>query len=127
MKIEKFTHGNIDPVIGRINQLLEPLKSEYGITADTSNIRYDESSFSTKLTILIGSGDGKLTRLKTEFNKYCWLFDLTPEDWGCKFKHNNKLYTLVGLKPSSPVYPILGEDANGKVYKFRTDTLKSKI
>lgn len=54
----------------------------------------------------------------------CWRFDLTPKQFGSVFSFQQKKYTVVGLKPRSTRFPILGRNEAGKTYKFPAEVLK---
>lgn len=55
---------------------------------------------------------------RQEWDLQCWRFNLKPEQFGTTFMHRNERFTVIGIKPRSKTYPVLGRNDNGKVYKF---------
>ena len=72
------------------------------------------------------AGDMEEVR-KKEFNKYCKLFGVTPEDYGRTMRMGIKRFKLIGFKLNAPKYPVLGEDPDGTVYKLTETYLKHLV
>jgi len=115
MKITKFNKANLREVREVINAALTDALSELGLTADIGNIKYGEADFNCKLTVSCGSDADAAQR---EWDKYAPMLGLTSEDFGKTFSQDGKLFTVVGIKPKSPKFPIIAMDASGTRYKF---------
>jgi hypothetical protein len=53
-----------------------------------------------------------------DFKRYASRYGLQATDLGRSFTQRRSTFTIVGLVPSRPKYPILVENQNGKRYKF---------
>ena len=60
----------------------------------------------------------KASQAQNEWNLYCHQFGLLTTDFGRTFKHRSSTFTVIGIKPRSPKYPVLAQNTRGKVYKF---------
>ena len=64
------------------------------------------------------------TKTSEDFKLYASRWGLKPEDLGKKVRISGKVMTIVGGKPRSKKYPIMVEDASGKIYKVSADAAK---
>lgn len=67
--------------------------------------------------------DGEaLTPAREDFERLAFMYDgLKPEDFGRVFYNRGQAFTICGLKPRSPKYPILAKNEAGQTYKFPAD------
>jgi hypothetical protein len=63
---------------------------------------------------------------RAEFDAYCGIFGLEPQDFGAKFQTNSRTYTVVGLSLNRRKYPIIVADETGKRMLF-TDMVVDRI
>ena len=113
--ITKFTHSNLPNLRSELDAAINTVLAKHGLSANFGRFSFDDSTFTTKLTVNCGSNDDAALR---EFKKYAFRFDLTGDEFGKSFTHSQDTYTIVGLKPKSRKYPILAKNKAGKTYKF---------
>jgi len=116
MKITQFNKSNLRELREVINGALADALSERGLTASMGNITFSDSDFNCKLTVSCGSNEDAAQR---EWNKYAPLKGLASEDFGKQFMQDGKVFTVIGIKPKSPRYPIIA-----KRFKFKASALK---
>ena len=92
-----------------------------GVRITIGNGRYSDSNAHLKLEIADVTADGTvLTKEAEDFKAYAWRYAMEPSDLGREFRHDNEVYEIIGLKPRSKKYPILGRNSRDKdkVLKF---------
>lgn len=68
------------------------------------------------------------TREKDTFVLYASTFGLTADDFGKTFRFRKNLYKIVGCRPKSFKYPILGARVpDGKTFKFPADHVAKNL
>jgi len=114
-----MNRGTAKNISERVMETLRSLEDELGVTFSQGNGSYDSATFSMKIKATIDSVDGSTqTPEMVDFEKQCFRFGFEPSDLGKTFTHAGDTYKIVGLKSKSRKYPILGEDAQGKTFKF---------
>jgi hypothetical protein len=84
-----------------ITDALNKVASHYGITITAFNtIEFSNDYFSTKLEACIGDE-------KAKWNKDAWAYGLSNNDFGKTFIHNDAGYTIVGIEPKTPNFPVI--------------------
>ena len=115
-QITSFTRPVVKELRDEVTAALESVGKRYGITLKVNGIRYDDNMFSTKVEARLGTDTNEHARNDWENN--CRLFGLAENDFGKKFIQDGEEFTVVGIKPRSPKYPILCRTRLGKVYKM---------
>ena len=64
------------------------------------------------------------SREAADFKALAKFYGLGTDDLGKPFVIRGERYEIVGLKPKSHKFPILGRNRNGKVYKFPAESVK---
>jgi len=55
-------------------------------------------------------------------------YGLQPEDWGCEFDLNGGGWTVFGINPAAPRYPLVAtKHADGRQYKLKADVVKMAL
>jgi hypothetical protein len=67
------------------------------------------------------------SREVADFKALAKLYGLSADDLGKQFVSRGERYEIVGLKPKSHKFPILGQNRNGKVYKFPAESVKQGL
>jgi hypothetical protein len=96
---------------------------KHGLGLKMSAIRFGYE-YSCKISgVIVKAGQ---TVRQAEFEKYCELYDLKPEDFGRKFKTtNDNEYKIIGLKPKATKNVIIIECLlSGKEYKCPRGSIK---
>lgn len=120
-KITRIDRPTVRMLRHELESTLKEFGSKYGLTIDVGSIRFSDEDFTTKVKVSCGSsGDAA----KREFERYAWKFGLKKDDYGRDFTHGGTRFTVVGIKPRSRRYPIIGVNGNGTRYKFPASVLK---
>ena len=76
---------------------------------------------------IIDDGGKAVTKDAQNFAKYAALFGLQPDDLGRKFQCRGDTVEIVGLKPASPKFPVLGKKEDGKIFNYSSRTVQHSI
>lgn len=122
---KSFTPSELKAFREDFNKAVKALSAQYGITLKIANITYSNSEFHTKLTgeRVLDKKDAE-AKERAEWNRYCGLVDLTPEDYGFVYVKDNLTLTAVAINPNAPKNSLTLRDQNGKLYKTQPITIK---
>lgn len=120
MPITKITKPNLRALRIEMDNALAGVLEKHGLSAKLGNISYSDTQFHCKLTVNCGSNDDAEKR---EFERQAFAYGLTGDDYRKSFTQNGNTFYIVGFKPRSPKYPILGEKSDGSRYKFTEDVV----
>ena len=102
-----------------------PFTEDYGLTVDQKgSAKYDPSKGTVSVTLEFAVNGADPSR--EDWERHAPRHGFSPDDFGKEFKHNCMTYTIAGIAPRSPKYPILC-DRSGEVYKFPTQLVLKKI
>jgi len=113
MTLKKITKQDCRKLRDELNSELADLARKYGLKINAGNASYTDNSVTFKVECLIAGFD----KGRDEFNRHAFMFHLKAEQFGSDFVFGGRAYKLVGLKPRSPKYPIIGE-RGGSRYKL---------
>lgn len=104
----------------KINESLQELAQELGVTIEAGNASFTNSNVTFKVNIATKNEDGSVnTKEAEDFRRYAARYGLKPDDLGREFTSNGKRFKITGAKPRASRYPILAERIpDGKGYKF---------
>ena len=140
--MERFTQENLKDVRVKINDALKSLEADIGIRFSIGNIRFDASSFTTKLTaeiVYAGGVTGRTTAdaigspetqptLQSILGSASDLQSWHPNDYlGKKLLIKGVTYTIVGYKSSRPKYPFVFTNPAGTQFKGSFTMVKDAI
>ena len=112
----------IKTVKPEILDAIKPIIDKYGISANFNAAgSYDSNSVLLKLELCVINKSTGLadTKERRDFRQNAIFWGLSPDDLDRHFVYNNKSYKIIGARPKSRAYPIIGESvAHGKRYKF---------
>lgn len=120
-RITRFDKQNLKTMRSEINTALKAVFDKYGVSGQIENIRFDATSFRTKLNVSVGAGMTEADTDRANFEKYCVLFGLKKEDFGKVFTSAGVAYTVCGINPKSRKYGLVGKSVRGTRYKFDPD------
>jgi len=126
--MKQFTRQNLKTLRQEIDKALATVCKKNGIALSIGNISFSEDTFRTKLeAAIIGADTSGMSlneiQMKKDLAAYGSMFGISEKDYGKAFMSNGSRYTLVGLKPSRPKYPVIGMSARGTRYKFQEAVL----
>lgn len=106
----------------KANEALKSVEEELGVTINLNKIKYSDYEFDLAVNVKVGSKEEAERR---EFEKYCRMYDLKPEDYLKEFTSKGKLYKIVGFQPTRRKYPYeCKEVLTGKSILFTDAILK---
>jgi len=107
-----------------INDAIEDIGKRFDINLVVGSANYTPHDFTFKLKGTVNDiGDGR-PAAAAEWDKYRGRFQLHDVEFGSTFSLRGIQYTISGIKPRSPKFPILATDLAGKVYKFKVSALR---
>lgn len=101
-----------------LQNTLDLWAEDNGFSCRLGVIRFSSIDFKVSLQVNAGSS-GSYER--DDFCKWCFKFDLEPEDYKIVFGFLSKEYTLVGFRPKASKYPFIAENENGTRYRLPKD------
>jgi hypothetical protein len=122
MNITKFDKPTLKMVREAIQSSLDGLQVDLGIQLKIGTMRFDDSTFTTKLEASLFGHDP----LAEEWEKYANRFGLDATWIGKKFHYIGKTYTIVGLDTKKRKYPVMTA-CDGKKYKFPADIVVKRM
>lgn len=121
-KITTFDKKTLRALQPKLEQALNDALAEFGLTAKFGGGSFDNSTYKPKVEIIAAGANPE----KEDFELYASLYNLKPEDYGKEFNSNGATYTLTGLNPRRPKYPISARRQDGKRFKF-TDRVLDQV
>lgn len=119
--IKQWDKATCRRVLVAAMEALKPVQEEFGISIELKGGgNFTDGTLTKSLTFNVVSSDG----VTAEWKANCRRFGLYDEDYGRKFESKGKGYTVSGIKPRSPKFPVLATDADGTVYKFRIEGVR---
>jgi|GEM_PF-716710 len=124
-QITSFDRSTCRLLRNELDATLKSLADKYDISIKAGGARFSSDNATFKLEIATKGSDGQVnSREKTDFEIYAGVFGFKSDDFGATFRLYGEDYTIIGLKPRSRKYPVLGKRKDGKVYKLNaTDVL----
>ena len=120
MKITHFDKKACVLLGNAIEQALEKVADEYGVSIKRKNGSFMPSNYTLKLEASVIASDGiALSKEVEDFKDYCHDYNLEQADLYRVFSVNGISYKLKGLSIRSRKHPILALNLkNGKTYKL---------
>ena len=118
-----LTKKGFDEFRKEVERALGDVAKKYGADIKGGKIGYSENNFTMELKV--NKIDiGGISFEQAEFEKYCGLFGLKPEDYNRRITYCGKGYNLIGFKPSASKYNVLAKCEDGVTYKWTQDMAK---
>ena len=130
MAIKQFDKTNLNILRKEIDAALANVAKKHQIVLSIGAIKFSGEEFHTKLQAIIQSSGVSGKSVKeiqaiTNVKQYGDSFGVKESDLNKLFPYGGKLFKFVGLMPSRPRYPILGQDTKtGKIFKFEEGVVK---
>jgi hypothetical protein len=128
-KITRFDKANLMQFREEFRKAVADLEKKTGVGISLGNISFESNRFTTKLTVaILDSGESvEQVEMRSNFERYAYLFGMTPQDYGKSVSSGGKLYTLVGIAPRSTKFPLIGKSADGRFYKLPKSVANSLL
>lgn len=117
----KFDRTRVREIHQALAGVLKPLAEQLSLEIRLGGARYTAQDIQFKIEVFAPDSGGPEAE---QFRFYCRRYGLAPEDLGKEFTWGGRPFTLVGCKPRSTRFPLLGRSADGKTYKFPVDVAK---
>ena len=103
---------------------LEEVASKFGLKLTECPYRWNGDRLTMKWEfVTVGTGGAP-----ADFAATAKRLGIPPDCWGAPFRcGNGTIYTVDGIKPSRPKYPIVGIGPRGGRYKFTVDQVKNGL
>lgn len=129
MKMTQINRTTLKWLRPLIVKALEPLSEELGIQLKLGNATFSITNFTFKLEGALQNSDGTFdTKEREDFKSHAFMYGLKATDLDKEFEYERDTYTIVGFKPRSTKYPILGKRvSDGKIFKFPVHTVRDQL
>lgn len=117
-------------ITNHLTGIADIVKEHHGVVIKVGSARFGMNNATIKLEISDISENGEaITKEAEDFKLHCRAWGLAPADLGKTFKspYADETYTIIGAKPRSRKFPILGKGTNGKIYKFSHIMIKTAL
>lgn len=123
MKIETINRKVAQKLGDEISKALQSTAEKFGVDIKLGRCTFAANNcrFIIEVATLNESGIAE-TREREDFRTYAHVYGFAPDDLGKLFPFQNETYTIIGLKPQSRKFPILGRNGK-KVFKFMPSTV----
>lgn len=126
--MDRFDKPTIRSLRPELEKALVDVCAKHGITAKIGNASFTDLECKFQLILeLEGAGEAKSTAKQADFERYATLYGLEPTDLGKTFLVGGSLYSITGISPNRPKFPIDGVRHDGKMFKFGLETVKRAL
>jgi hypothetical protein len=133
-KINKLNNENLDVIRNVVSRKLAEAGEELGVALEIGGVSYNSMEATTRLSIKavgVDVKDGESIQeasARSEFVFYSAGFGLKEEHFGKPVTVDGRTFRIVGIKPKSRKYPVLGEDTcTKKVYKLSATAVRNEL
>jgi len=112
----------------RVLTLLAPLENDGQLKISPKGGTMGSTFVTLKIEVAEVAKDGTTaSREAADFKAWAKFYGLHADDLGKEFVDRGERYEIVGLKPKSHKFPILGRNRNGTIYKFPAEAFKQAL
>ena len=124
--MKEINRSNIRILREEMQNALDAVAKKHGVQIKFGNASFTPSMFTIKTEVAIQGGEGEVVGKEAEdFKLYCMGWGFEPSDLGKEFDYLGDVFKIVGAKPRSKKYPIIGENIKtGKRFKFNPRNIK---
>jgi len=126
--MNRFDKPTIRSLRPELEKALADVCAKHGFTARIGSGSF--SDFECKFQLILeldGAGEAKSTAKQADFERYATLYGLEPTDLGKTFLVGGSLYSITGISPNRPKFPIDGVRHDGRKFKFPAMTVKAAL
>lgn len=116
-----FDRQTVKDTRDRLQTALDAVAADLGcqIKVGRASFARDGANCSFKIECAVVGDDGQVkTKEASDFTHCAVQYGLEASDLGREFTSNGNTFTVIGCKPKSYKFPILGRRDDGKVFKF---------
>jgi hypothetical protein len=127
-KINSFNRTNLKLIRAEMQAAIDAVAKQHGLKGSLGNIRFEDHSFTTKLSVeTTGAAAVKEDRKANAFKLYARSEGLDASDFGKVFEYAGKTLKIVGYNTRAKKYAINVEDMNGKAFKVSGAQIASAL
>jgi hypothetical protein len=125
MKITSVNRAIANKLMNRVEELLKPLESEYGVKVNFNGGSFDVSYYKPKISINVINESGIVeTNERRNYLDLCDLYNLKKEYLDKEFSFGGRRYILTGLKPRKKKFPVLARHiVDNALFCFKPDAI----
>ena len=122
-KISRFDKTNCKELRKVIDETLQNIAKEYGISIKTSAGSFTESDYSFKVEACTIDTNGIAhSKEASEFRAFASSYGLNADDLDKTFLFKDEVYKIKGLSTRSSKFPIIAKNlSNNRIFKFPED------
>lgn len=122
--INKMDNASLTILSDAINNRLQDIEKEFGVSMRVGNVSYAELKATFKVEAAVTSVDIR----KIDFEKYCALYNLSASDYGRTISVNDSDFVICGLNVKARKLPIIAKKvSDNKEYVFTASDIKFKL
>lgn len=123
-KIRSIDRATVRMLRERMEEVLQPLANELGVTIEGGNGSYEPTNATLKMKISVINSDGDvLTKEAQAFKTHAPFHGLSPDHLNAQMIVAGTSYTLTGYKPRATKRPFLGKRYDGRNFVFGPQTV----
>lgn len=115
MTIKKFDKETAKFLGRSVAEALQEFAEKHGLSVVSLGGSYDDTKYVARLEFKTNDKDALAAKEKGDFELYCGLIGLKPEDYGRTFTHKNRTYTVTGVKAGTSRPLLCRRDDGGMV------------
>lgn len=119
-----FARETARETIDRVKAAVAEAFKDEGITVAKTSATFGDLSLKITLNLEM-AGEGGETQEARDFTRFAGQLGMDPEWLGKAFRIRQTTYTVVGLSPGRPAYPVSAVTQNGRRMKFGADVVIS--
>ena len=114
-----FDRPTFRTLLDALQSALNAVGKKLGVQITVGRASYTETLATIKLEAGILGADGVAeSGMEADFKRLAVCFGLQPTDLQRSFTEGTTTWKIIGLKPRSRQYPVIGANQNGKRYKL---------
>ena len=107
-----------------LKDCLSTIEQKYGLSLEAKSISYDETTFSFPVKAVVLESGKSVEQIL--FEKNCFKYGLTKEDFNAKIILGGEEYKLIGVNTRARKYPFILKKLDGTKIKADSTVLRNK-
>jgi hypothetical protein len=130
-----FTRDSLRALRATLDVALTQVGATHGVALSIGTLTFTGDRATARLTLLSAAPVAPMAMPATptlpevdpveaeraRFAAFASRLGLLPDDYGKSVRLSGRAFTLCGIKPDSPVYPVIARSERGTSYKFPLD------
>ena len=125
--MNNFTKEDCRTLRTEMTEALKGIEKKHGIKLSVGNMSFTNTKVEIKVEATLVGEQGEDLNAKANFELYASSFGLSKSDYNREIKINGDLVKLVAIMPKRSKYPIVGQKADGRRFKFTEEGVLNAI